>query len=469
MNVINRYAVMDDCYSEMIDRPKRLSSVLIMERRSKMEIFNEEVYIVPEEFRVKEPIAFLSGNDIFDKRIERVPINDMHLLVLGAPSMGKTVQIRKIMRQTIQRPDSTHIVFDPKGEFYREFYREGKDYVLSLFDVAGIKSNVKWNLLRDATYDQHPETAIREIAKAICKEAITTSNNPFFPEAAESLISAIWIMAYRHYKDNLPTNDILIKKTKSMTREQLLNEASREVGGVKVNDDLYPTINELTNPNGGVATANIRQEMERILDQAFNPEGNFCSKGDFSVIDFVRNSKGRRLFLIHDFATAESSRLITGTLLNLMMKESLSLNTSRNPMHRTYYYLDELPVLPDNITYLQSLCCFGRGTGNRVIVGIQGLSQLYNSYGEDNGNAILAAFTDNIIMRANDPITVEKISRRSGPKMVTRTRTRTTSVSMNSKPEQSYGIPEDIMSNLDVGQAILSIRGNKPFYIELDE
>lgn len=434
-----------------------------------MAIFNEEVYKVSEELHVKEPMAFLSGKDIFGETIDRVPINDMHLLVLGAPGMGKTVQIRKIMSQTIQNPDSTHIVFDPKGEFYREFYREGQDYVLSLFDVAGIRSNVKWSLLHDVANDQHPETAIREIAKAICKEAITNSNNPFFPEAAESLMATIWIMAYRHYKDNLPTNDVLIKVTKSMTREQLLNEASREVNGVKVNADLYPTINELTDPKGGVATANIRQEMERILDQAFNLEGNFCSKGYFSVINFVRNTRGLRLFLIYDFATAESSRLIIGTLLNLMMKESLSINAARSPKQRTYYYLDELPVLSDNITYLQSLCCFGRGASNRVIVGIQGLSQLYESYGEDNGNAILAAFTDNIIMRANDPITVEKISRRSGQKTVMRTRMGTTRGSIDSKPEQTYAIPEDIMSNLDVGQAILSIRGNKPFYIELDE
>lgn len=434
-----------------------------------MAIFNEDIYKVPKEIRVKEPIAFLFGKDIFGETIEQVPINDMHLLVLGAPGMGKTVQIRKIMHQTIQTPDSTHIVFDPKGEFYREFYREGQDYVISLFDVAGIKSNVKLNLLRDCAYDQHPETAIREIAKAICKEAITNSNNPFFPEAAESLMSAIWIMAYRRYKDNLPTNDVLIKLTKSMTREQLLNEAFREVNGIKVNADLYPTINELTDPKGGVATANIRHEMERILDQAFNPEGNFCSKGDFSVINFVRNTRDRRLFLIYDFATAESSRIILGTLLNIMMKESLSINLERSPKQRTYYYLDELPILPDNITYLQSLCCFGRGSGNRVIVGIQALSQLYDSYGEDNGNAILAAFTDNIIMRANDPITVEKISRRSGPKTVTRTRMGLIRGSIESKPEQTYAIPEDVMSNLDVGQAILSICGNKPFYIELHE
>lgn len=434
-----------------------------------MAIFNKEVYKVPEALHVKEPMAFLSGKDIFGETIPKVPLNDMHLLVLGAPGMGKTVQIRKIMSQTVQNPDSVHIVFDPKGEFYREFYREGQDYVLSLFDIAGIKSNVKWNLLSDVANDQHPETAIREIAKAICKEAITNSNNPFFPETAESLMSAIWIMAFRHYKDNLPTNDVLIKLTKSMTREQLLNEASREVNGIKVNADLYPTINELTDPKGGVATANIRQEMERILDQAFNPEGNFCSKGDFSVINFVRNSKDRRLFLIYDFATAESSRLIIGTLLNLMMKESLSINDTRSARHRTYYYLDELPVLPDNITYLQALCCFGRETGNRVTIGIQGLSQLYDSYGEDNGNAILAAFTDNIIMRANDPITVEKISMRSGQKTVICTRMGLTRGSIESKHEQTYAIPAEAMSNLDVGQAILSIRGNKPFYIELDE
>lgn len=348
--------------------------------------------------------------------------------------MGKTVQIRKILSQTVQDPNSTHIIFDPKGEFYREFYREGEDYVLSLFDVAGICSNVKWNLMMDVANDSHPETAIREISKAICKEAVETSQNPFFPESAESLISAIWIMAYRRYRDKLPCNDILIHKTRSLTRDELLNEARRTVNGVKVNEDVYHIIDECTDPKGGVTTANIRQEMERILSQAFNPEGNFCSKGDFSVVNFVRNAKGKRLFLVYDFATAESSRQIIGTLLNIMMKESLSINTSRTPEQRTYYYLDELPVLPNNLTNLQPLCCFGRSAGNRVIIGIQGLSQLYESYGEENGNAILAAFTDNIIMKANDPITVEKISRRSGQKTVVHSRMGLTRGTVDSNP-----------------------------------
>lgn len=429
-----------------------------------MGFFNEDVYKTPEKMYVNNPMAFLSGKDIYGNVISNVPVNDMHLLVLGAPGMGKTVQIRKIMRQTIRNSESTHIIFDPKGEFCKEFYREGQDYVLSLFDTVAARSNVRWNLLCDAANDQHPETAIREIAKAICKEAVERSNNTFFPEAAESLMSAIWIMAYRRYKNNLPTNDVLIKLTKSMTREQMLNEAS-----LAVNADLYPVINELTDPKGGVATANIRQEMERILDQTFEPQGNFCSKGDFSVINFVRSTKGKRLFLIYDFATAESSRIIIGVLLNLMMKESLSLNASGSTGRRIYYYLDELPVLPDNITYLQRLCSFGRSMGNRVIVGIQGLSQLYDTYGEDGGNAVLSSFTDNIIMRANDPVTVEKISRRSGQKTVMRTRMGAVRGSVRAEPEQTYAIAEDVMSALDVGQAILSICGYKPFYIELDE
>ena len=85
-------------------------------------------------------------------------------------------------------------------------------------------------------------------------------------------------------------------------------------------------------------------------------------------------------------------------------------------MHRTYYYLDELPFLLDNITYLKTLCCFDCRAGNRVIFGIQIFSQLYDSYGADNGNAILVPFADNIIMRANNPIRVEKTSRRSWQK-----------------------------------------------------
>ena len=434
-----------------------------------MSYFNEEIYMVPN-LKSDHTMAYLSGRDIFGTPIKNIPLNDMNLLVVGAPNMGKTVAIRKVMKQTITNPNSTHIIFDPKGEFYREFYREGKDYVLSLFDIPGIHSNVRWNLMQDAAKDiNHPETAIREIVKSICKEAVDKSHNPFFPKAAESLITAIWIMVYRRYKDNLPNNDVLISKTKSWTRKELLNEALRTVNGVKVNEDLYPTINELTDPNGGVATSNIRQEMEGILSQAFIPEGNFCSKGDFSVINFIRNTNGKRLFIVYDFANSESSRQIMGTLINCMMKTALSIQISRNSDHRNYFYLDELPVLPDNLTHLVQLCCFGRSTGNRVIVGIQGLSQLYDTYGENKGDAILASFTDNIIMKANDPITVEKISKRSGQKNIIKTKMGLTRNSINTQTEQDYNIPQDIIANLDIGQAILSLRGKKPFYVELDE
>lgn len=72
-------------------------------------------------------------------------------------------------------------------------------------------------------------------------------------------------------------------------------------------------------------------------------------------------------------------------------------------------------------------------------------------------------------MKANDPITVEKISRRSGQKTIVHSRMGLTRGTVDSKPETTYAIPEDVMSNLDVGQAILSIRGMNPFYIELDE
>ena len=433
-----------------------------------MSYFNEEVYKIPQ-LKSKNAIAFLSGKNIYGDPINNIPINDEHLLVIGSPGMGKTVQIKKIMNQTVKDQDSTHIIFDPKGEFCREFYREGTDHVISLFDVPGIRSNVRWNLMLDASNDPHPETSIREIVKAICKEAVKKSQNPFFPKSAESLITAVWIMVYRRYKDHLPNNDVLIQKTRCWTREQLLCEASRNVNGVKINADLYPIIDELTNPNGGVTTANIRQEMESILCEVFNPEGNFCSKGDFSVINFVRNSKGKRLFLVYDFATAESSQQIFGVLVNLMMKESLSVNVSRDSQKRIYYYLDELPVLPDNLTHLIPLCCFGRSAGNRVIAGIQGLSQLYDTYGEYKGDSLLAACTDNIIMKANDPITIEKMSRRSGQKNVMRTRTGACRSNINTQLEQTYNIPENILADLDVGQAIISLRGIKPFYAELDE
>ena len=54
-------------------------------------------------------------------------------------------------------------------------------------------------------------------------------------------------------------------------------------------------------------------------------------------------------------------------------------------------------------------------------------------------------------------------------KTVTHTRMGTTRGSIDLSPEKTHAIPEDIMSNLDVGQAIFPIGGFKPFYIELGE
>lgn len=52
---------------------------------------------------------------------------------------------------------------------------------MSLFDVPGIKGNVKWKLLKDAVIDEHPETAIEEIVRAVCKDAVEKNKiNPFF-------------------------------------------------------------------------------------------------------------------------------------------------------------------------------------------------------------------------------------------------------------------------------------------------
>lgn len=434
-----------------------------------MSFLTEEVYNYPE-FCNSNPMAVLSGRDCFDEPISNVPLNDMHLMVVGASGMGKSVQIRKILKQTSQNSNSIHIIFDPKGEFYREFYREGIDYVISLFDLPNGKKAERWNLMQDVIADNYPETAIDEIAKAICKEAIDGSTNKFFPKSAELLIAAIWKMAYRLYKDNLPTNKTLINFTRNVTYKQLLNEAQRkDLNGHMINEDILPVIKNLFNPNGGVTTANIRQEMEQILTTAFNPQGNFCSEGTFSVRNFIRQGKGKRLFLVYDFATAENSKQIFSILLNLMMKDCISIKRQEtNDNSRIYYYLDELPVLPGNITNFAPICNFGRSAGNRVIIGIQSLSQLYDIYGENAGNSIISAFTDNIIMKTNDPITVEKLAKRSGRIEKIRTSMGATRDSIQTKTEQTYTIPEKVIANLSVGQAVVSLQGTKPFYIYFD-
>ena len=422
----------------------------------------DKIYDTPD-FQNLSGMAVLSGKDKFGEAF-KMPLPHANTLFVGTTGSGKSTQIEKMIEQTVQEKDSIHVIFDPKGDYYKKFYREGTDYIISLFDLPDVQNQTGWNIMKEISLSAHPETAVREIAGAIFEESIkNNSSSTFFPKAAKSITIDTWLMVYRRYKDNgnFPSNYTLINKTKEFAYEQLRAESQN-----KRNADLRGDI-ELISPKSPRTAASVKSEQIETL-QMFNTEGNFCRKdGDFSVIDFIRHGQGKRLFLVYDFATCYSCREIFGILINLMIKESIAITTT--PNYNTYYYLDEVPILPDNIFNLKNAVNFGRSNGNYIIFGAQSLSQIYETYGEFGGNSILSGFNNSVIMKANDSLSISKLSERSGEvtkKVVSMGATRN---DISSSTEKTYKIPPEAMTELDIGEAIVSIRGVDPFFIHFDK
>jgi hypothetical protein len=288
-------------------------------------MFYDPVYRHPALSDVHSDI-YVSGKDCFGHDMGKLPLRDTHTLVTGTIGMGKTTTILNLAKQTTET-DAVHIFFDPKMDYYKELYRPGVDYVLSLHDVPGVAPKVGWNIMRDASLSQHPLTFIRELCGLIFEESINSSHAPFFPKAACIVLTLIWKMVYIKYKNNLPGNAELLRFTRELSYDRLRKEASKkDCNGRYIYPGALATLDRLINSKVKDTTGGIWAELQGVIDETFDMYGNFCSNGTFSVTNFVRYGKGRRLFIIHDFSSSKSSAVPCGILINLAAKISLSIS-----------------------------------------------------------------------------------------------------------------------------------------------
>ena len=116
-----------------------------------------------------------------------------HIMLLGGIGTGKTNTINQLLDQLLNHltTEDIVIIFDTKGDFYKEFYSPG-DVVISNDDTAtGPDGPDYWNIYNEIERDEHMEENVIEIANALFREKIEKTNQPFFPNAAKDIFSAV--------------------------------------------------------------------------------------------------------------------------------------------------------------------------------------------------------------------------------------------------------------------------------------
>ena len=369
-----------------------------------------------------------------------------HILYTGTIGTGKTTAMFQLLRQLIGKlnEDDVMIVFDTKGDFAKEFYRPGKDVIISNDD----KATVYWNIFKEVLIngEEYVEENLLEIVNALFSDKIQKSNAPFFPQAAKEVLYGImyYIIAQNEQED---THNAELY---AYLRDESINDV---VDAFMSMGDLRGIIDYIYNDgDASEQTQGVYSELRNVTNELF--VGNFRRKGDFSVREFVRKKKGRILFIEYDLSIGKVLTPIYKALFDLAIKESLSRSKSEG---NVFFIIDEFKLLP-NLYHIDNGVNFGRSLGAKFVVAMQNVQQIIEAYGKEKAYSILSAFGTSIAFRVTDKASIEFVQNLYG-KSRKRISYKSLSYSEGTKEEVVYSevVGDWGILGLKTGEAIVSI------------
>lgn len=408
--------------------------------------------VIPGQFKSKNEELYLD-EDILSK----------HILMIGGTGCGKSNAFYHIYSQLKGRmtKDDVAIVFDTKGDYYQKF---GKPNDLLIGNSASYRSNSqKWNVFREILsdgWDMNNVTAnTQEVSWAIFREAIEKSKDPFFPNAARDLFSSILMCILEtgagdiSYKKEFFYNSEL-KRSFDESRiediKQILGEHATQAA----------TTSYLGDCQNGQALG-IYSEMLGVVRKILT--GVFAEKGSFSIRNFVRERRGKTLFIEYDMAIGDSLSPIYSLLFDLALKEALGRSTNKG---NVYLICDEFKLLP-LLQHIEDGVNFGRGLGVKILAGLQSINQFYEVYGEYRGRNIAAGFSSIFAFKANDPDTRKYVTDLFGKNVILEQR-KGISNSIIEERFVSNTVEDWDFNSLSVGEAIVGLPFRKPFCFKFD-
>ncbi len=424
----------------------------------KIEVFDgNELSEHPILYPTTNPRCAFIGTDSVGRDLY-VPIDanllSRHMVLLGGIGTGKTNTFNQIIGQlrNSMTQDDIMIIFDTKGDFYHTFYRPG-DIVISNDDTAtGPNGKDYWNIFNEIENDEHMEENIVEIAKSLFHQKLEKTNQPFFPNAAKDLFSAM----LTHF-----TRNPELKANNESLRSFLDGAPTAEIREIlKQHDDLKAMVSYIFDDRSP-QTQGVISELQQLSREIFL--GNFKKQGTLSMRNIVRNKGGRFVFIEYDLGIGNMLSPIYSLLFDLAIKEALCRQKSEG---NVYFITDEFSLIP-NLQHVDDAVNFGRSLGVKFMIGIQNIDQIYENYGENRARSLLSGFLTSICFRVNDEKSKEYIKELHG---------------VNRKKEiymasvQGRGIVESVrdanvvedwdITRLALGQAIIGFPGTPPFLFQ---
>ena len=395
-----------------------------------------------------------NGTGAQDSFVLNEKLLSQHLLLVGGIGSGKTNTFNHIMNSISPQlgPNDVMIVFDTKGDFYKEFYRPG-DIVISNDNTAcGAVGVDYWNIINEVEDDEHLEENVMEIANALFAERLKSGNDPFFPNAAKDIVTAALYHFVKVRGSIKSNNKMLSDFFKSVSQNDLLDLLSRypQYEAMKSYIPLKAQEQAL-----GVM-AEIQQVMRSVL------VGNFAKPGTLSIRNLVRKKGGKRIFIEYDIGVGSMLSPIYTLLFDLAIKEALCRKKSAG---NVFFAVDEFKLLP-NLKHIDDAVNFGRSLGIKFMIGIQNTDQIIEAYNENMAMNIFSGFLNQFAFKVNDFSTRKYIKERAG---TNRKKTVYKTTAVHESIEAANVIEDWDVSNLLLGQAVVSLNNSEPFIFRFEE
>ncbi|HIF9118453.1 TPA: type IV conjugative transfer system coupling protein TraD [Photobacterium damselae] len=285
-----------------------------------------------------------------------------HLSFSGSTGTGKSVAIRKLLREIRARGDKA-IIYDKGCTFVSRFYDEHKDYILNPFD----ERSVDWKIW----YDAQEFSDFESLSTSLIADS--GHGDPFWIESARTLFTNT---AYQMTQDGKPlTNerllDYILKTPTSVLREFLKGTMASAITDEKA-DKIAISVKS-------ILAAYIKSL--RYLEGLDQQDKNGKRRKTFSVRDWVLddNEKGF-LFLTSNAQQHVALRPLISMWLSIASTAILGLEESAT--RRIWVITDELPSL-HRLPDLASTLAEVRKHGGCYLVGFQSFAQFVKIYGRD--------------------------------------------------------------------------------------